>query len=177
MADINTDQLLSKEAPKIIDTMRDALLLLDESLHIAFANASFYSTFKVTPEDTLGKYVYDLGNGQWNIPELKTFIEGTLSREREFHDYKVRHVFPDIGEKTMLLNGKKVKADGDLTLLIISDITDRETAFATLEENLKTIKKLNGFMVGREIKMVELKAEIAALQKSLSEALEKRPAV
>lgn len=142
---------------------------------MVFANKSFYSTFEVEAKDTLGKYLYDLGNGQWNIPILRDVIEKTLSKEQEFHDFKITHVFPDIGEKVMLLNGRKVEANGTLTLLIISDITDREKAFAALEGNLKTTRKLNDFMVGREIKMVELKKEISALQKNLSEALRKRP--
>ena len=142
---------------------------------MVFANKSFYSTFEVEAKDTLGKYLYDLGNGQWNIPILRDVIEKTLSKEQEFHDFKITHVFPDIGEKVMLLNGRKVEANGTLTLLIISDITDREKAFAALEGNLTTTRKLNDFMVGREIKMVELKKEISALQKNLSEALRKRP--
>lgn len=174
MLDINARELLAEEALKIIETLRDSFLLLDENLQVVFANKSFYFTFKVTPENTISKKVYDIGNGQWNIPSLRIFIEETLSKEQEFHDYKVEHDFPDIGKKIMLLNGTLVEHDHNLTLLVISDITDRETAHNVLEATIESIQKMNSLMVGREIKMTELKTEIARLTKIISETLPKK---
>lgn len=166
-------EILAREALTIIESVRDSFLLLNEDLQVIFANKSFYSTFKVTLEDTLGKKVYEIGNRQWDIPDLRVLIEETLSKEQEFHDYQVVHNFPTIGVKTMLLNGVRVKQDLNLTLLVISDITDREKAHAVLLESLDSLEKMNSFMVGREVKMTELKEEIVRLQKIISETTQK----
>ena len=71
MSDTNANKQLADEALNIVQTMRDGLLLLDKDLKVISANKSFYSNFKVTPENTIGKKIYDLGNKQWDIPELK----------------------------------------------------------------------------------------------------------
>lgn len=172
MSDNAPDKLLSKEASQIIETMRDGLLLLDEDLNVMFANKTFYKLFEVSPEKSIGEKIYNLGDGQWDIAELKTFIEETLTKVQEFHDFKVTHEFPTIGEKTMLLNGRKIKEDGVLTLLIISDVTNIEKATTTLKTSLAIADKLNVIMADREIRMSELKAEVLTLKKSLSEALQ-----
>jgi PAS domain S-box-containing protein len=173
MLDINAKELLAQEALKILETVRDSFLLLDENKLVIYANQPFYTTFGVTPEETIDRSVYEIGNGQWNIPDLKVFIEETLSKSQEFHDYKVSHVFPTIGKKIMLLNGVMVKRDHLLTLLAISDITDRETAHEVLLETIKSLEKMNSFMTGRELRMVELKVEITRLNKIISETLPK----
>jgi PAS domain S-box-containing protein len=179
MSDINISTLLADEALKIVETMRDSFLLLDENLLVIFANTAFYSTFKVTQENTIGKRIYEVGNGQWNIPELKIFIEETLSKEKEFHDYKVKHEFPDIGVKVMLLNGRKVKHDQDITLLVVSDITERETAndeiaFCALLKSYESLEKIDKFMVEKDVKITLLKEEIANLEKTISDTLQSR---
>jgi len=57
---------------------------------------------------TEGKLLYELGNGQWNIPELRKLLEEILPSKKVVKDYKVEHVFQTIGEKTMLLNAKQI---------------------------------------------------------------------
>jgi PAS domain S-box-containing protein len=173
MLDINAKELLAEEALRILETVRDSFLLLDEDLQVVYANKSFYSTFSVTQEETVNKKVYEIGNGQWNIPDLRVFIEETLSKNQEFHGYKVTHTFPTIGKKVMLLNGAVVKRDHRLTILAISDITDRENAHAVLTESIKSLEKINSYMTGRELKMVELKEEIVRLNKTISDSLPK----
>lgn len=175
MLDINAKEILALEALKILETVRDSFLLLDEKKSVMYANNSFYTTFLVTPEETINKNVYDIGNGQWDIPSLKVFIEETLTKNQEFHDYKVEHSFPSIGKKIMLLNGVMVKHDQVLILLSISDITDRESSHTVLLEAIKSLEKINGYMVGREVKMVELKEEIVRLNNIISETLPKIP--
>lgn len=179
MPDINVNTFLANEAINIVETMRDSFLLLDDKLLVVFANTSFYSTFRVNVENTVGKRIYEVGNGQWNIPALKIFIEETLSKEMEFHDYKVKYDFPDIGEKVMLLNGRIVKHEQELTLLVISDITEREIAyddlaFNALLKSYESIDKINKIMIEKEVKITELKEEIANLEGTISKTLQSR---
>ncbi len=171
MDDEIINKLIQREAPKIIQSMRDGLLMLSEDLKIVFANSAFYENFKVAPDETIGRYIYDLGNGQWNIPALRDLLEKTLSNDQEFHEFKIRHDFPNIGLKVMLLNGIKIKANGYMTLLVISDITNMEKVHQALKESFETLEKMNKYMVGRENKMVELKSEIADLKEKLMAAL------
>src|SRR5438067_4207199 len=113
-------------AQAIVDTVRQPLLLLDPNLQVVLANRSFYLTFKVEPAETLHWMVYELGNGQWNIPPLRELLEDIIPKNNAFFDYEVTHNFPDIGRKVMLLNGKKLRRrerQDELILLVIEDIT------------------------------------------------------
>jgi two-component system, chemotaxis family, CheB/CheR fusion protein len=88
-------------------------------------DAHFYQAFGVTPEETDGRLVYELGNGQWNIPRLRTLLEAILPQENSFRDFEVDHVFERIGRRRMLLNGRKVwtpENRSELILLVIEDI-------------------------------------------------------
>lgn len=172
MSDTNANKLLEDEALNIVQTMRDGLLLLDKNLKVISANKSFYTTFKVNSKNTIGKKIYDLGNKQWDIPELKDLLEKTLTKEEKVHNFRLTHKFPDIGEKLMLLNASR-DDHTSMILLVITDITSQERAYSTLKESAKSVDKIASFMVGREIKMVELKAEIANLKKSISKSLPK----
>lgn len=113
----------------IVDTIREALLVLDKDLRIISANKTFYEKFKVTPKQTEKKLVYELGNGQWNINSLKNLLEDILPTHNPFNDYRVEQSFPKIGKKVMLLNARQIKAKGiwkDRILLAIEDITQFE---------------------------------------------------
>jgi len=172
MSETNANKQLSDQALNIVQTMRDALLLLDKDLKIVSANKSFYSNFKVTPEMTIGKKIYDLGNKQWDIPELKDLLEKALTKEQQVRDFRLTHKFPDIGERLMLLNACR-DDHTNMILLVITDITSQERAYSTLKEPAESVDKMSGFMVGREVRMVELKAEIASLKKKILESLPK----
>ena len=84
-------------AESILDTVREPMLVLDAALHVKTASRAFYQTFAVLPEDTIGRFVYDLGNGQWNIPALRALLEEVLPKENTFWDYEVEHEFPTLG--------------------------------------------------------------------------------
>ncbi len=116
----------------IVNTVREPLIVLDDTLKVISANNSFYSTFKVAQEDTEGKLLYNLGNNQWDIPELRNLLENILPENHKFENFEVKHEFPNIGPKKMLLNarkmsgkqiGKKTLGIG-LILLAIEDITN-----------------------------------------------------
>src|SRR5690242_19363760 len=96
-------------AQNIVDTVREPLLILDEALRIRSANRAFYHTFKVLPSETEDHLIYELGNGQWDIPALRTLLEEIIPTNSVFNDYELEHDFPYIGRKTMLLNARELR--------------------------------------------------------------------
>jgi len=108
-----------KMAEAIINTVREPLVVLNKKLEIISASASFYRDFQTTPEDTVGRYIYDLGNHQWDIPSLRELLENILPRNNSFEDYVVEHDFPAIGRRKMLLNARRVIDTGGDTQLIL----------------------------------------------------------
>jgi two-component system CheB/CheR fusion protein len=116
-------------ADSIVETVREPLLLLDGELRVVRVNRAFYQTFKVTPAETGKSLLYEVGNGQWDILELRTLLEEILPQHTEVNDFEVIHVFEHIGRKTMLLNARRlIQATGQapLILLAIEDITERK---------------------------------------------------
>lgn len=112
----------------IVETIRESLLVMDKDYKILSANNHFLNTFKVSINETKGKILYDLGNGQWNIPELRKMMEEILPTNNPVLDFEVEHEFPHIGKKLMLLNAHRIELEGqykDWILLAIEDITDR----------------------------------------------------
>lgn len=122
-------------ADAIVQTVREPLLVLDAELRVKSAARSFYQTFKVTPEQTDGQLIYELGNGQWDIPSLRRLLDEILPTSGEFNNYEVEHDFTGIGPRTMLLNARRLHDGGKKTkliLLAIEDITERQRAEAEL---------------------------------------------
>src|ERR1051325_7150358 len=105
------------------------LLVLDDQLRVQTANKSFCKSFKISAHETVGRRVYELGNGQWNIPELRTLLEKVLPRKSSFKDFEVTHEFESIGRRTMLLSGRQVDHLRRI-LLFIEDITARRESQA-----------------------------------------------
>lgn len=169
----------------LAEIARESFLLLDPNLRVVSANETFYKNFQVLPKETEDKFVYDLGNGQWNIPELRGLLEKVLPEKKIVKDYEVEHDFETIGGKIMLLNAKQLDAE-HLIILAIEDVTVRRELEKSLAEYTKGLevkvvertKELEGLvneletvnktMVGRELKMVELKEEIEGLKKRVS---------
>jgi len=116
-------------ADSIVETVREPLLVLDGELRVVRVNRAFYQTFKVTPAETVSSLLYKVGNGQWDILELRTLLEEILPQHTEVHDFEVVHIFEHIGKKTMLLNARRLIQAIDqapLILLAIEDITERK---------------------------------------------------
>ena len=95
-------------AEKLIDSVRELLVVLGWDLRVHFANESFYTRFAVTREETEGRLIYELGNRQWDIPRLRLFLEQILPKDNSFDDYEMEHEFESIGKRTMLLNGRRL---------------------------------------------------------------------
>ncbi|EEB86404.1 sensory transduction regulatory protein [Roseobacter sp. GAI101] len=124
-AALEREQLLSKG---IVDTVREPLLVLDDRLEIISASRAFYSTFHVDPAETVGRRLDDLGNGQWAIPALLELLTEVVPRNTTVEDFEVKHVFSKIGERSILLNARKIHREGNHThtlLLAMQDITER----------------------------------------------------
>ena len=121
----------------IVATLYQPLLVLDKNLRVKTANKAFYKIFKVNEQETEGVLIYDLGNRQWNIPELRTLLEEILPQKKQITDYEVTHNFLSIGERIILLNTLEItreKKEEKLILLSIEDITEKKQAkqFRTL---------------------------------------------
>jgi two-component system CheB/CheR fusion protein len=113
-------------AQNIIETIREPLLVLDADLKVLSANRSFYTIFKVNPGETVGSYIYDLGNRQWDIPGLRVLLETILPQNTQFDDFEVEHDFLTIGHKAMMLNARQIHNEElgkRMILLAIEDIT------------------------------------------------------
>jgi PAS domain S-box-containing protein len=117
-------------ALNIVDTVREPLLILDTTLRVRSANRAFYQTFQVSPEETVDRLIYELGNGQWDIPALRTLLEDIVPKSSVFNDFELEHAFPVIGRRVMLLNARKLQAGrhGELLVLAMEDVTPRKRA-------------------------------------------------
>jgi two-component system CheB/CheR fusion protein len=130
-------------AEAIVETVRDPLLVLDKELRVVSANQAFYRSFQARPAEAEGRFIYELGNRQWDIPELRHLLEEILPRRKMFQDFEVSRDFERIGRKVMLLNGRRFVGNGketELILLAIEDITElrvSENRFRRLFEAAK----------------------------------------
>ncbi|MBA3386424.1 MAG: PAS domain-containing protein, partial [Chthoniobacterales bacterium] len=117
-------------AQDIVDTVREPLLMLDTTLRVRSANRAFYQTFQVSSEETENRLIYELGNGQWDIPALRTLLDDVIPTSSVFNDFELEHTFPIIGRRVMLLNGRKLRAGshGELLVLAMEDVTARKRA-------------------------------------------------
>ena len=115
-------------AQSIVDTVREPVIVLDKGLRVIAASRAFYSKFEVSPEETQRKLLYELGDGQWDIPKLRVLLENIIPEHGAMEDYEVEHEFPHLGTRIMLLNARQVfyKDGAETTILLgIEDVTAR----------------------------------------------------
>ncbi len=157
----------------VVDVVREPILILDKDLRVMAANESFYRTFQVESKDTEKKIVYELGNGQWNIPALRKLLEDILPKNTFFKGFEVTHEFPSIGRKVMILNARQIHFKEDVTfqpiiLLAMEDVTEMMTVAETLAGHTNQL----------EIKLTEqarkLESHIEKLEKEMNK-LKNRP--
>ena len=127
-------------AQGIVDTVREPVLVLDKELRVIAASRSFYSAFKVSPEDTQGRLLYALGDGQWDIPKLRVLLEKIIPEHGVMEGYEVEHEFPGLGHRTMCLNARQVfykEGAGTTILLGMEDVTERRILEREKDELLR----------------------------------------
>ncbi len=127
-------------AAAIIDTVREPFVLLDEGLRVVAASRSFYRTFTVNPQDIQGRLLYELGDGEWNTPKLRTLLGKVLPERGVMEGCEVEHDFPEIGRRTMLLNARRVfyeEGSRANILLGIEDITSQRLLESEKDELLR----------------------------------------
>jgi two-component sensor histidine kinase len=115
-------------AHAIVDTVRAPIVVLDQELRVIVASRSFYRTFKVSQEETEGKFLFELGDGEWDIPKLRMLLGKIIPEHGTMEDYEVEHDFPALGHRTMCLNARQVfyKKGAHTTILLgIEDVTDK----------------------------------------------------
>ena len=180
---IESKELALHYMKSLVDVARESFLILDAKLKVISGNPIFYQIFRVTPEQTENKFIYELGNGQWNIPELKRLLENILPERKDVKNYEVKHNFQTIGDKTIELNARQIDSV-QLIILAMEDITEKRTLETKLSEytkvleikvaertkeladRIKELERINKIIVGREMKMIELKKELEKLKKS-----------
>src|SRR5580700_11653761 len=148
-------------AQAIVDTIHELVVVLDKELRVIAASSSFYSAFKVSPEETQGRLLYALGDGQWDIPKLRLLLEKIVPEQGVMEDYEVEHTFPDIGKRTMLLNARKVFYEGNphTTLLLgIEDVTERR---ALEREREGLLRQKDALLREKEVLLEELQHRVA----------------
>ena len=127
-------------AQSIVDTVREPVLVLDKDLRVIAASRSFYSAFKVRPEDTEGRLLYALSDGQWDIPKLRVLLEKIIPEQGVMEGYEVEHEFPGLGLRTICLNARQVFYEGGAgttILLGMEDVTERRILEREKDELLR----------------------------------------
>ena len=148
---------LKQYSAAIVETVRGCLLVLDSHFQVLLASPGFYKTFAVEPGETEGRLLWDLGNGQWNILQLRELLENVLPKQKEVIDFEVEHGFPDIGRKIMLLNARELQQAemwSRKILLVIEDITERREAEEKIHQLLgrvMTAAEDEGKRIAREL--------------------------
>jgi PAS domain-containing protein len=160
----------------VVDIVREPVMILDKDLRVMAANESFYRIFQVEPKDTEGKVVYELGNGQWNIPALRKLLEDILPKNTFFKGFEVTHEFPVIGRKVMILNARQIHFKEDtpsdtfpsIILLAMEDVTEMMVIAETLASHANQLEaRFTERTEKLQTHIGKLEKEITGLKKKL----------
>jgi nitrogen-specific signal transduction histidine kinase len=160
----------------VVDIVREPVLILDKDLRVRAGNESFYRTFQVEAKQTEGNLVYNLGDGQWDIPALRKLLEEILPKNTFFKGFEVTHEFPVIGRKVMILNARQIHFKEDtaselfppIILLAMEDVTDMMVVAETLASHTRTLEeKMTEKSHKLEIHIGKLEKEILELKKKV----------
>jgi two-component sensor histidine kinase len=161
----------------IVDTIHEPFLVLDADLRIIVASRSFYEKFQVKKEDTQGHYLYEIGNGQYDIPALRHFLKNIIPEHAVMKEYKITHDFVAIGHRTMLLSAREVIYENSKRkhlLLTIGDISGQELLDAEKEKLYKQKDIMLKEMKHRMANSLQLIASILILKSEAVQSLEVR---
>ena len=156
-------------AENIINAVHEPLVVLDGDLRVISASRSFYEFFKVKPEETEKQLIYDLGNRQWDIPKLRELLEEIIPNNAAFYDFEVKHNFPTIGERIMMLNARRIPRPPEtpsVILLAVEDITGNRM-LQNIHEKMHYLEVHIKASLGRELKIIGLGEKIEELRAEL----------
>lgn len=159
----------------VVDILREPVIILDKNLSVLAANVPFYRTFQVEPKDTINKVVYNLGNGQWDIPALRKLLEDILPNHKFFKGFEVDHEFPAIGHKVIILNARQLVFKEStaanliqpIILLAMEDITEMMAVAERLADHT------NQFETKLTAQTLRLETHIGKLEKEINELKKK----
>jgi len=157
-------------AEGIINAVHEPLIILDENLKVALVSLSFCQAFKVKPEETEGRFVYDLGNRQWDIPKLRELLEDILPKTTSFDNFEVEHDFPDIGKRIMLINARRIYLETNrmkLILIAIEDITEQRKILDGLNEKIRQLEMSLRTAGVKDRKIEELRRVVRELERRI----------
>ena len=164
LSDINLTKNTSERFKKakefaegIIDTVHEPLIVLDSDLRVIYANPAFLTNFQVSRDETERRFLYRIGNEQWNIPELRALLEKVAANDTPVNDFEVTHDFPGLGSKTMLLNARPIHdahRDERLILLAIEDITERKQGEAALRQLAAIVQSSDDAIISTDLQRV-----------------------
>jgi PAS domain S-box-containing protein len=141
-------------AENIVDTVREPLVVLDRELRVKSASRSFYQTFRVTPEATEGRPLFELGHREWDIPELREQLEEVLPRNTSLQGFEIEQEFPGLGRRTMILDARRVYREGnrtELVLLAIEDATERKRAEETRARLAAIVESSDDAIISKDL--------------------------
>ena len=136
-------------ATSIVETVREPLVVLDSGLCVKKANRSFYRTFRLSEHETEDHLLYDLAQGAWDIPALRTLLEAVQRDRSAFDDFELEPVFPQAGRKSLRMNGRRLNG-GEMILISIADITasrNAELELRRVQDELRQGQKMEA--IGR----------------------------
>ncbi len=155
MADVQT------LAQAIINTIPEPFMVLDDQFRVLEASRSFYQTFEVTAEQTLGRPLYELGEGQWDIPALRVLLETIIPERMTMDGFEVEHDFPKLGRRTMLLNARKVLYDDSSNSTILLSFTDVTARRANEREKDELLKRTEELLQQKQVLLREMEHRVA----------------
>ncbi|HVE66882.1 MAG TPA: chemotaxis protein CheB, partial [Thermoanaerobaculia bacterium] len=154
LVDVDVMKRANEYTASIVATVREPLVVLDADYRVRTANEAFYRTFDVKPEETEGRGMFELGNGHWNIPELRGLLEQVLPHDKEFNDFVVEQEFDHIGKRTMLLNARRLLQPGGLSpaiLIGIKDVTGRGASEAAIRRLAAIVSSSEDAIVSKDL--------------------------
>ena len=148
-------------AQAIVNTIVEPFLVLDPQLRVLAASRSFYQTFKVDPDHTMGELLYDLGDGHWDIPALRLLLETIIPQKTAMEGFEVEADFPNVGRRSMLLNARKViyETSGSATILLAFHDDTVRRAIEREKEALQAVT--NDLLRQKQILLDEMQHRVA----------------
>ena len=148
-------------AQAIIDTIPEPFIVLDDQFRVLEASRSFYQTFKVDAEQTLGCSLYGLGEGEWDIPALRVLLETIIPEHMTMDGFEVVHDFPGLGLRTMLLNARKVIYEDSSSSTILLSFTDVTARRANEQEKETLLERTEELLQQKQVLLQEMEHRVA----------------